>query len=164
MKKGVIIQGSARSKGNTYTATQKLKALTHFDFIDLKEYHIGHYDYDFKNKADDFLPLIRSLLETYDIFVLASPVYWYTMSGHMKVFLDRISDLLNSDLEPRKLFHAKTMAVVSVSGQDDVDDSYYIPFRKSADYLGIHYLGSSHIYKEITDIELTRRFSEMLSD
>ena len=111
MKRGIIIQGSARSRGDTYTATQKLRALSNFDFIDLKDYQIGHFDYNFDNKEVDFLPLIRRLLTTYEIFILATPVYWYTMSGHMKVFLDRISDLLILEKETGRLFRTKSMAV-----------------------------------------------------
>ena len=161
MKKGVIIQGSARSKGDTYGFCQKLKTQSGFDFIDLKQYDIGHFDYTFSNKDDDFLPLIREILDTYELLTLATPVYWYTMSGHMKVFLDRISDLLYSEKETGRLFRTKTMSILSVSGDDQVDDTFYLPFRKSADYLGMHYAGDCHAYAGITDEALVNRFREL---
>ncbi|WP_235819753.1 hypothetical protein [Flavobacterium davisii] len=52
------------------------------------------------------------------------------------------------------------MAVISNSHdlEKDLDYNFYIPFQKSAAYLGIQYLGNKHINaddpKELNDIEL----------
>jgi len=166
MKKGVIIQGSARINGDTSTYVQQLKAMSGFEVVDLKAYKIGHFDYEFKNKDDDFHPLIKRLLTNFDIFVFATPVYWYSMSGHTKVFLDRISDLLQIDKETGRLFRGKAMAVLSVSGQDDVDTSFYVPFNQSAVYLGMRYLGKCHAFTDGEDSEIEtrlKRFSDSLT-
>ena len=41
-----------------------------------------------------FLPTIKELNSKYDTWIFVTPVYWYSMSGQMKIFLDRITDLL----------------------------------------------------------------------
>ena len=56
--------------------------------------NISAYDYEHRNRGDDFEPLIERVL-AFDQIIFASPVYWYAASPAMKVFLDRISDLLD---------------------------------------------------------------------
>ncbi len=163
MKKGVIIQGSARSDGDTSRYAHSLKLLSGYDLIDLLDYNIGHFDYGFNNADDDFFPLITKVLSTYEVIVLATPVYWYTMSGHMKVFLDRISDLLYKEKETGRLFRSKIMAVLSVSNDDNVEDTFYLPFRKSAAYLGMVYLDECHACSSISKAELQKRLQRLVS-
>ena len=46
-----------------------------------------------KDNPEPLIPII----EKYDTLIFATPVYWYSMSGIMKVFFDRKNDnLLNS--------------------------------------------------------------------
>ena len=89
MKK-IVILGSSRKDGNTKKVIDKLNYLLDFDIVNLNDYDINHYDYKYKNKNDDYLDLIRNSINNYDILIFASPVYWYSMSGIMKVFFDRI--------------------------------------------------------------------------
>ena len=103
MKKGVIILGSSSSTGNTYKAAAYFSQKSGFPIIDLKTKNIGQFDYEFNNSDDDFLPLIREIVDNYDILIFATPVYWYTMSGVMKKFFDRISDVLKIEKETGKM-------------------------------------------------------------
>ena len=80
MKKGIIIQASSKSNGNTSKIVSYLQEQTHFNVIDLKEKNIGHFDYDFNNKADDFNALFKQIVEKYDTIIFATPVYWYSIS------------------------------------------------------------------------------------
>jgi len=162
MKNGVIIQGSARSNGDTSSYAHSLKLLSGYDLIDLLDYDIGHFDYNFNNANDDFLPLIKKILSSYGNIVLATPIYWYTMSGHMKVFLDRISDLLYNEKETGRRFRFKAMSVLSVSNEDDIEDTFYLPFRQSAAYLGMDYLAECHACSVITNAELQNRLQRLI--
>lgn len=148
----VIIQGSSRTDGDTSFFSDELTHHIAADLIQLKSYSIGHYDYNHQNVDDGFLSLIRDLIETYNTWIFASPVYWYSMSGHMKVFLDRISDLLH---EPHKdlgrQLRNKKMAVISVSNADDKPESFYDAFKMSAAYLGMDYLCQTHVYRTESD-------------
>ena len=119
MSKTVLILGSSRSHGNTKKIVDYIGKTYNIDVIDLNEYSIGYFDYDFKNVEDDFIPLMEKLILKYDNFIFATPVYWYAMSGILKVFFDRFSDLLHYKKELGRQLRGKKMAMVSNSNQND---------------------------------------------
>lgn len=152
--KKVIIVGSSRSNGNTSKIVSKISTQINADVIDLRNYNISYYDYENKNIDDDFLSLMKSIIEKYDTLIFATPVYWYTMSGIMKVFFDRFSDLIRIEKELGRKLRGKNMFVISNSDDDSLDYDFYLPFRLSANYLGITYLGEKHLsYETIKDQE-----------
>ncbi|MBK8503213.1 MAG: NAD(P)H-dependent oxidoreductase [Saprospiraceae bacterium] len=141
----IIISGSSRNDGNTAAVVNILNQCSGWDIIDLNDYHISYYDYQHLNKDDDFLPLMRMIVEQYDTIILATPVYWYSMSGIMKVFFDRISDLITIEKDLGRKLRGKKMASISASGGNDLGELFWLPFRKSAEYLGMLYLGDLHV-------------------
>jgi len=157
--KKVIILGSSRKNGNTTKIVEEISKEQVIDVIDLSDYNISYYDYESKNREDDFLPLIRRILEQYDTLIFATPIYWYNMSGIMKVFFDRFSDLIRIEKETGRKLRGKKIGVISNSHDNEIEESFYIPFKKSADYLGMEYLGHAHfnanILNQTTKIELT---------
>lgn len=146
--KTVIIQGSSRIYGDTDLIINYLNSNKEFDVIKLVDYNIGHFDYDYKNADDGFIPLIEKIIAQYDTLVLATPVYWYSMSGRMKVFFDRISDLLHYRKDLGKKLRGKNMAMLSVSNANDLKPGFEMPFVESANYLGMHYMGDIHTWVE----------------
>ncbi|MFK7808973.1 MAG: flavodoxin family protein [Saprospiraceae bacterium] len=144
----LIIQGSSRSDGDTRLVINYLLEDNNYDVIDLLDYDIGYFDYEFKNKEDDFLPLMRSILSKYDTFILATPIYWYSMSAQMKTFFDRLSDLLKIEKDLGRTLRGKSMAMISCSGSDDRNENFSEPFVLSADYLAMKYLGDVHAFVE----------------
>ena len=144
--KGVILQGSSRSTGNTAKVVNWLAQETGYDIIDLRQLDIGHYDYEDINQTDDFLPLMRKLVNNYEVLIFATPVYWYTMSGIMKVFFDRITDCLKIEKETGRKLRGMSMGMVSCSEDSELNTSFAVPFRESADYLGMTYLGDIHTW------------------
>ena len=76
------------------------------------------------------------------------------MSGIMKVFFDRFSDLIRIEKEIGRKFRGKKMFVISNSDDDTLDYDFHLPFRLSANYLGMKYLGEKHFsYQTIKDQE-----------
>lgn len=148
MKKTVVIQGSSRSFGDTYKTTSYIADNNNIDIIDLATKNIGHYDYDYKNEDDDFIGLMTHIIKTYDTIIFATPVYWYSMSGILKVFFDRISDLLRVHKDIGRKLRGKNMAMVSSSNSNDLKEGFSMPFVESANYLGMNYLGDIHTYIE----------------
>lgn len=145
--KTVVVLGSSRSFGNTRQVIDAFGSIEKdIDIIDLNNYDIGYFDYEFKNANDDFFPLMEKVL-AYDNIVFATPIYWYTMSAQLKTFFDRISDLLKGENKPvgRKL-RGKAMAVISCGSDDTIFDGFITPFKESADYLGMHYKGHTHTW------------------
>jgi multimeric flavodoxin WrbA len=152
MKKGIILLGSSNSKGETYAVSKYLAEQTNYPIIDLKSKTILPFDYDFKNSGDDFLPLIKEIVDSYDLIVFATPVYWYTMSGTMKIFFDRISDCLKTEKETGRKLRGMEMAVLSCGSDHDLKDGFHMPFIESANYLGMKYIGDVHCWLDEDNI------------
>ena len=109
----VVVFGSARSQGNTLHAVKKVQQQLGFELplINLADINVGEFDYEF-SKQDDFALLVQQLLE-YDLIILATPVYWYSVSAKMKCFINRLSDLLSIDKPTGRRLKDKKLAVIS---------------------------------------------------
>lgn len=152
MKKGVILLGSSNSHGDTRKMVDYVAEQTRFPIIDLKTKRIGEFDYEFKNRDDDFHPLIKEIVENYELIVFATPVYWYSMSGIMKTFFDRISDCLKTAKETGRKLRGMEMAVLSSGSDQILKEGFYMPFIESANYLGMKYSGDVHCWVEAEQI------------
>ena len=96
-----VIHSSSRVNGNTeyltYQAIPKEKG-TH---IYLRDYNIEpiiderHSEEGFPEVNDDHEGLIDRILE-HDVLVFSTPIYWYSMSGPMKTFIDRWSQIMRN--------------------------------------------------------------------
>ncbi|MEM9648824.1 MAG: NAD(P)H-dependent oxidoreductase [Bacteroidota bacterium] len=148
MKKGIILLGSSNSKGDTQKICSYVNDLTNYPIIDLKQKNIAEFDYEFRNRNDDFLSLIQEIVHNYDLIVFATPVYWYTMSGIMKTFFDRISDCLKIEKETGRKLRGMHMAVISCGSDKDLKHGFHMPFRETARYLGMNYLSDIHCWME----------------
>jgi len=167
--KGVIILGSSRSKGNTYKIVSELQELTGFDCIDLRTKNIAPFDYEFKNNSDDFIMLMRTIVQNYDTIIFATPVYWYAMSGILKNFFDRITDCMMTEKELGRQLKGKNMGMLSCGSGPELKTGFTLPFVESAHYLGMHYLGDIHTWMEEDEIPenvkgIVLEFSEVIKD
>ncbi|EGK08906.1 FMN reductase [Desmospora sp. 8437] len=90
--------------------------------IHLKDHHIEpirdfrHDPEGFKPVHDDHAKLIREILN-HDMFLFATPIYWYGMPGILKNFIDRWSTYY-SDMTFKDRMSEKE-AIVVVTGGDD---------------------------------------------
>lgn len=151
--KAVIIIGSSRKNGNTTTIVDAIAKQYNVEVVNLSDYEFSYYDYESKNRNDDFLPLVKNIIEKYDTLIFATPIYWYSMSGIMKVFFDRLSDLIRIEKDWGRKLRGKNMAVVSNSHdfENELDYNFYLPFQKSAEYLGMNYLGNKHFNADVPE-------------
>lgn len=139
------ILGSSSSNGNTKLVAEHFSKLSGCTNVDLNELEISYYDYEHKNKADDFLNLIRGFVENQETMIFITPIYWYTMSAQTKTFLDRISDLLTIEKDLGRQLRGKSMALISQTEGDLVTSWFAEPFRLSAEYLGMQFKGHTHV-------------------
>lgn len=143
MKK-VVIVGSSRNDGETSNLTNELIEKSKWDLINLNDYNFSYYDYNHENRNDDYLDLMKKIIEKYDTLIFATPVYWYSMSGIMKVFFDRITDLLEIEKDLGRKLRGKNMAGISCSIGNNLGEHFWLPFSETANYLGMEYLGNVH--------------------
>lgn len=144
MNKKIVIVGSSRNDGDTAILTNELIKQSKWDLINLNDYNFSFFDYEHKNREDDYLTLMEQIIKEYDTLIFATPVYWYSMSGIMKVFFDRITDLLTIQKELGRKLRGKKMAVISCSIGENLGEHFWLPFSETAKYLGMEYLGNAH--------------------
>lgn len=115
------------------------------EVIDLATKRLSAFDYEHGNRNDDFEPLIDRVLE-FEQVIFASPVYWYAVSPPMKIFLDRISDLLEVPelLAKGRQLRGITAYVLCTSIEDEVTPAFIDAFRETFNYLGMRYGGLMH--------------------
>lgn len=93
MKKIVIVNSSPRRQGNCETLCDIFahEVLTngHCEVgrINLNDKAFGYYG---EEQADDGFESVVNELAQADTIVLATPLYFYNMSGQLKVFIDRL--------------------------------------------------------------------------
>lgn len=145
MRNTIALFASARRNGNTGQLIDRIAKELEIDVVDLASKDISAFDYAHRNRGDDFLPLMRNVLE-HDNIIFASPVYWYAVSSPMKIFLDRISDfLLVPDLlDQGRRLRGKTGYVVCTSISREVSPTYLNAFKDTFEYLGMRYGGHVH--------------------
>lgn len=139
--KAVIIMATSRDKGNTAKCANALASALPADIIDLSHYQLSYYDYQHQNQDDDFLTLIERVLQ-YDLIVYASPIYWYAMSAQMKVFFDRLSDLITIEKPLGRALKNKCNAVISTGAESTAPDCFVRPFALTAEYFEMLFLGN----------------------
>jgi multimeric flavodoxin WrbA len=142
----IALLSSSRRLGNTGQLIDRIALELNIEVVDLTGLRMSSYDYDHLNRNDDFEPLMKRVL-AHDQVIFATPIYWYAVSPAMKVFLDRISDLLElPDLrsEGRRL-RGKKAYVVCTSIGNEPSVAFVDAFRETFDYLGMHFGGVLHV-------------------
>lgn len=135
--KNLVILGTARGEGNTLKAIQALCPFSEYELVDLRNLQIAPYHYDHaKNQVDDFQGVARKMLEA-DNIIFATPVYWYAMSGVLKDFFDRLTDLLTTYKPIGKGLKGKRTYLIASGSDDEIPPGFETPFKLTSDYFGM---------------------------
>ena len=132
-KKVLVILGSPRRKGNSAILAAQItkgakSAQAKVETIYLQEKSIAPCKACFTCQKkgskgcaikDDMQEIYPKLLEA-DAWVIASPVYWFTMSAQTKIFMDRCFGLPAYQSDP---FKGKRIAIAMTYGGEDPFDS-----------------------------------------
>lgn len=145
MAKNLIIYGSSHPQGETFRAAEILARETGAGMIDVAALDIGLYDYAHRNLNDDFLAVSQRMLAA-DTIIFVTPVYWYAMSAQMKIFFDRLSDLVTVRKPDGRALAGKNTYLVANGTESAMPDGFEIPFERTSAYLNMHYRGSHYLY------------------
>ena len=146
----LVILGSARKQGDTLRLVNALYKPEEIELLDLLDYRVSLYQYALTYPPDDqFLQIAEKLLRHQEI-VLATPVYWYAMSGLMKVFFDRLTNLTDSHKNMGKQLKGRTVKVIAVGTDPELPPGFEIPFQLTAAYFGMNYGGA--VYKPVKEL------------
>ena len=147
--KVLFLLGSSRGDGHAARLAREVYGQLVFahradaEFIDISALNIGPYDYENANRGDDFLPVAQKMFRA-DAIVFASPVYWYAMSGQMKIFFDRLTDLTDWFKPVGKRLAGRRMFAVSTGGDPEAPASFVHPFEDTASYFNMEWGGHLH--------------------
>lgn len=140
MKKPLVILGTNRDDSNT------LKALPFKDFelVELHKSKLQHYVYGVVKPLDDFLFLAQKMVEA-DEIIFATPVYWYAMSGVMKIFIDRFSDLISTSKPLGKALKGKKVSLFVTGSDDLLPEGFDVPFRLTSKYFEMEFQSTTYL-------------------
>ncbi|MEW9677304.1 flavodoxin family protein [Lentibacillus sp. L22] len=118
-----VIYGGTRQDGNTEILTEQAIRGLSVERIHLKDYEIKpiedlrHSKGGFQEVNDDYNAIIDRILP-HDILIFATPIYWFSMSGMMKNFIDRWSQTLKDLNYPdfKIIMSSKKAYVIAVGG------------------------------------------------
>ena len=83
-------------------------------------------------QRDDMMRVYDSLASA-DMLVIASPVYFYSLSAQLKAVIDRLHNPLRDTFSVRKL----ALLLVGASSKPDLFDSLLLQYRKCLDFFGL---------------------------
>jgi len=156
-KKVLTLLGSPRKKGNSTTlANQIIKGAESngavVDSVYLNRLKIkpcqgcyGCQKPDAKGcVVDDDMQTIYPKLREADRWIIASPVYWFSMSAQTKLLMDRCFAMWN-DTTGMNLFKGKKIAIAMSYGDSDAFNSGCVnalrSFQDAYAYVGAHIVG-----------------------
>lgn len=135
----LFINSSPNKNGNTYRIGEELLKDKEHDVLQMADYRISQYGQVFD---DDEIKEVVKEIDKYDILVIGSPVYWYTVGGMLKTFIDRLYMLPEAEaLRGKKLY---LFAQGSAPNQDTVKSIEFLSNRLS-------YLMGMELKRVITD-------------
>lgn len=91
----LFINASENKNGNTSRIGHQLLQNIDYEQINLVEYKIYQLGQSFH---DDQFDEIVDKISDFSTIVLGTPVYWHSMSGYLKVFIERLGRLDQPDL------------------------------------------------------------------
>lgn len=135
LKPAIIVLGTARAEGNTALAARRLVADLgpgNAAILDLAALGLDEFRYGGRADRDGFADAVREILAFRQV-VFATPVYWYAMSGVMKDFIDRFTDLLQPPDKALGRALAGRDAWLLATGTDPrLPAGFSVPFARTA--------------------------------
>ena len=124
----LIIESSTRDQGGTQKHIEALMSMhpdVQFEQITLRHFGLKPFidhrkdgDWSFAKEA---LPLLEKMLRS-DLIILATPLYWFSMSHLMKNFMDYWTYFMRAGLTPDRYFlsQKKVMTLIVASHLKDI--------------------------------------------
>ncbi|WP_207435064.1 flavodoxin family protein [Sabulibacter ruber] len=131
----LILLASSRRESDTRLFVQRVFQDTPHQILDLLDHTISPYSYENDYPPEDeFQAVIEKVLQ-HQVLVMATPVYWYAMSGLLKTFFDRLTDLVTVHKPLGRKLKGKSLFLLAVGADSELPDGFEVPFKLTAKYL-----------------------------
>ena len=138
MIKAIVIFGSSRKNGNTMQVVRAVLGQKQIQVINISEQMINFYDYQHRNSNDHFIKIAEDMILS-DIIIFATPIYWYAMSGQLKIFFDRMTDLIQIRKDLGRALKGKECYVIASGTDPKLPPGFTKPFFLTCTYFGMRY-------------------------
>ncbi|WP_414935717.1 flavodoxin family protein [Amycolatopsis sp. cmx-11-51] len=148
----LFLLGSARAGGNTEIlarrAAKELPRAVKQRWIRTSELPLAPF-VDRKHDGEEFVPPAGNERSLFDAtmaatdLVIASPVYWYSVSASVKLYFDHWAGWMDQpELRFKEQMRGKTLwGVSALAEQPEQAEPLIGTLRKTAEYLGMHWGG-----------------------
>lgn len=143
MQRTLAILGSSRGDGNTRRVLDAVLGGRAVEIVDLGEHPVTPYDYQHRNAADGFLEVAARMTGA-ETLLFATPVYWYSMSAQLKLFFDRLSDLVTIRKELGRALAGRRALAVATSTTEELPPGFEVPFQRTCEYFDMRWGGCFH--------------------
>ena len=137
--KVVTFVGSTRKGGNSELLADFVLQDIEHQKVYIKDLHIRpiedlrHTENGFHAVKDDYDQVVE-VLEKNDVVIFSTPIYWYSMSGVMKMMIDRLSQAIRDDRYPNLKEHLKKIRVIVVIVGGDEPRTKGLPLIQQFQY------------------------------
>lgn len=141
----MTLLGSSRRAGNTEYLVERVLEGVEYKSVYLLDKKMNpikdkrHTQEGFSDVHDDYEDLFIEFLKQ-DIIFFATPLYWFGMSGQMKIFFDRWSQYLRNERFDFKKEVCKKQAYVIVTGENPDPKTAALPLIQQFNYI-FNYVG-----------------------
>lgn len=149
----IVLSGGSTS---TFAYSEAIRSFPHAHVMNLSDYNIDFYRKDISTQ-DDFIPCLENILK-YDLIIFATPVYWYSTTAHLKIFMDRLADLLyfHEYLDYKTQFATKKYAAIIQYSRNPGYTKQII--KQTCEYMKATFISSWLIYKHNTTTNQRKKF------
>lgn len=135
MAQVLFMNFSPNKDGNTYRIGEELLKDINHTVMQMSDYKISQYGQVFK---DDEMKEVLEKTKNFDTLVIGTPVYWYTVGGLLKTFIDRLYMLPEAEI-----LHGKNLYLFAQGSSPDDATIKSISFLASrvSSLMGMNLMG-----------------------
>ena len=156
--KVVMINGSRREKGCTYTALKEIAKVLEAEGMESQIFHVGVKAVN--GEMNDIVKEVAEAVKSADGFIVGSPVYYASPTGEVLAFLDRLFGVAEADLRFKPAAAITSARRAGTTATIDVLNKYFLydqmPIVSSRYWNMVH--GSNHedVMKDEEGLQIMR--------
>jgi len=131
----IVILGTSRNHSSTLKALEKNLPFPKYKIVELHKLNIQPYSYT-STPNDDFLRIAKMMTEA-KVIVFATPVYWYAMSGSLKIFFDRLTELITTSKNLGRALAGKDVYLFVTGSDRELPEGFSVPFIRTSQYFNM---------------------------
>lgn len=156
--KVVLINGSRREKGCTYTALNEIIKVLNDKGIETELFHVGVKAIN--GEMDAIVKEVAAAVKTADGFIVGSPVYYASPSGEVIAFLDRLYGVAEADLRFKPAAAITSARRAGTTATLDVLNKYFLynqmPLISSRYWSMVHGSNPEDVLKDEEGLQIMR--------